>query len=1547
MQVWSGLVAGMVAVGQPAVGMAQERPNEQVMTGQLTEESDRLEGNGVYYRIHQLTGRPGSSLLITLESEDFDAVLVLVNAAGNGVAEDDNSGGGTNARFAVRVPDSGEIAIAVTTKNSGAIGRYRLRWEVVQARTNRPQTQISEARRLFNQAGEQHQVGNYQAAVQLWKRALVFVREVGNRENMANILGNLGSTYDHHLEEPEQAVGFYTQAIAAYRELGNQERVASLSNNLGVTYRELGQYDEAIAAYETSLNGYRELRDREWEANILGNLGVLYGEMNEPQKQIEMFEQSAIVHQEIGELEDAIILFGDIGETYRDLEQYERAIRSYQNALKIAQEIGDRDHIASLFNSLGITYKNLGQYDQAIAAYEMSLNMYRELRDQEWEANVLENLGVLYGETNEPQKQIEVFEQSVIIYREIGDREGEALAAYSVGIAHYELDQNEQAIPFFEQSLKLQQEIGDRAGSANALNYIGISYRALRDYEKSIGFHQQALAIWQELDNPGEIAQSLTYLGNRYNSLEQYEKSIEFHQQALEIREDLGDRDAESRTLQFLISAHAKLNQIEQAINFFEQRLAILEVIGTPEQIGNEWYELGKLYGDIGDYEKSLEVNNKALAIAREIGERQLESYALNHISIAYKELEQYERAIEFQEQSIAIKRELGDRRGELNSLHNLASVYFELEQYEQAIIFEEQALALAENLSNQRMQVNALRGIARANRRAGKFGEYLDFSFQALKVAEAIGDDKLVNEIEEDVKEFYAVIGFGTRLERQEEITFHEENLRMAREKSYPILEALALESLAMSYSILDQPRQAIDHMNQALSIQRELGDIENQAWSLSNLGNIYRRLGDRQKSLEFHELALNLVMSHQNLELEIRGLINLGITYGHFGDSETAIQQFEEGLRKVSVSNLDNKRKLESDLNFQLGLRRFSDQKYEEARQYLEISLQLYREIEDREGEAETLELLGLTYWRPTDSNMLRFFDGHGGTGTVLDLVRAADEIENAANDRDKAIAYFNEYLEATEGLWSRNPAFGDRSHEIRALSLLAASSQDKNQSIQLYREAIDIARSSGDYILEIRNTQGLAKLLPHSEAEMLLREAVDTLENVWNSLGDDDLEKVTFSQSGIASGVYQTLQQVLIAQEKYNEAFIIAEQGRTRALTDLLASRLPQENTESLLSGSINLEQIKQVAREQNATLVQYSVIDDYQILMWVVQPNGEIHFRSFADSTISMFQGELVSNTREALNLRDRGLIAVRPRDGSDPKYDEATQLWLLHRLLIEPIADLLPTDPEDRVIFVPHRELFFVPFAALMDEDGNYLIEKHTILTAPSIRVLDTVRRNAQAQRNSNGKPLVVGNPTMPEIAFADGETLQLSQLPGAEREAIAIADLLGTKPLLGADATKAAVLEQFGNAPIIHLATHGLLEDFGTDVPGAIALAPSGRNTEANASLLRASELLQLDQPLNAELVVLSACDTGRGDLSGDGVIGLSRSFISAGVPSLLVSLWAVPDAPTAELMTEFYRQRAATGDNAQALRQAMLQTMRTHPEPRNWAAFTLIGEAD
>jgi CHAT domain-containing protein len=455
--------------------------------------------------------------------------------------------------------------------------------------------------------------------------------------------------------------------------------------------------------------------------------------------------------------------------------------------------------------------------------------------------------------------------------------------------------------------------------------------------------------------------------------------------------------------------------------------------------------------------------------------------------------------------------------------------------------------------------------------------------------------------------------------------------------------------------------------------------------------------------------------------------------------------------------------------------------------------------------------------------------------------------------------------------------------------------------------------------------------------TEAEQHLRKAIEIWENLRTKL--DDANKVSIFEK--QARTYRLLQENLIAQNKPDEALEIAERGRARAFVELLNSRISPNQKEQPITPP-NIELLKQIAKEQKATLVQYSIISDTfkvqgkeqtkesELYIWVIKPTGEITFRRSDLKLLwqkeNLTLTEFVTISRESLGaIRGSSIIDVKVVAQSQP--DQTQRLQQLHNLLIKPIADVLPTDENDRVIFIPHQELFLVPFGALQDESGKYLIEKHTILTAPSIQVLQLTHQQRQRGATRGNDALVVGNPTMPKAALTIGELpQQLPPLQGAEKEAKAIASLLNTQALTGSSATKAAILPKLPSARIIHLATHGILDNI-QGLKSAIALAP----TSTDNGLLTAQEILELK--LNASLVVLSACNTGSGRITGDGVIGLSRSLFIAGTPSVIVSLWAVPDAPTQELMTEFYRQFKLTSDKAQSLRQAMLDMKEKYPD--------------
>ncbi|HBW56979.1 MAG TPA: hypothetical protein DEF27_03935, partial [Oscillatoriales bacterium UBA8482] len=452
-----------------------------------------------------------------------------------------------------------------------------------------------------------------------------------------------------------------------------------------------------------------------------------------------------------------------------------------------------------------------------------------------------------------------------------------------------------------------------------------------------------------------------------------------------------------------------------------------------------------------------------------------------------------------------------------------------------------------------------------------------------------------------------------------------------------------------------------------------------------------------------------------------------------------------------------------------------------------------------------------------------------------------------------------------------------------------------------------------------------------------------------------GLSDQNKVSFLETFSKS--YGVLQQVLIEQKQIEKALEVAERGRARAFVELVAqNNISPEKLTKISVKPPNFSDIQKVAKTQNATLVEYSVIADQfkqnsTLLIWVIKPDGNVQFRSVdltnlkTDNLVPMLSTEelpptpplnkLIRGTRVSLESGISGLIA---NDVTNK------QLNKLYQLLIEPIADLLPKNPQDRIIFIPHQDLLLVPFPALVDQQGNYLIQNHTILTSPSIQLLQlTAEQQKQQPRNGVKTALVVGNPKMPKVALLPGEEPKLLQpLPASEKEAIAIAKILQTEPLLGEIATESKVIQLIENARYIHLATHGILSDLTeSGIPGAIALSPSG----SDDGLLTSEEILQLN--LTADLVVLSACNTGAGSITSDGILGLSRSLIAAGVPSLIVSLWKVDDTPTLELMQTFYQQLQQTDDQAQALRQAMLITMKNYPKPEHWAGFIIIGQAN
>lgn len=758
-----------------------------------------------------------------------------------------------------------------------------------------------------------------------------------------------------------------------------------------------------------------------------------------------------------------------------------------------------------------------------------------------------------------------------------------------------------------------------------------------------------------------------------------------------------------------------------------------------------------------------------------------------------------------------------------------------------------------------------------------------------------------------------------------------------------------------------------ALQSSRQALDLYEQLDDLLGVAQALGNIGVCHLALGNREQAIEAFQQSLALARQLQNLQTEGNALGNLGSLYILQGKFDTAIEYLQSALEIAErLNNTSMVAQTQELLEYartqkeyysivnalgNLGYLYMQRGEFDTAIAYLEKTVEIAEALDDDLLVEQGQQLLVQAQEARTLSTIVV-------SGTIGELL--GEDISD-----EEILGYFIALLESFAQSIQEDPASAllMRSFELRAEG-------NYEQAIVILQEYL--IANQGDLVLRMVGLQNLAITYWQkgdlASAETTLKEMMSLLES-WGRWNDSDMPSDSDNISGLnivrQTGVYENLQNILVLQEKYEEALEIAERGRARAIANLLAQRTASEIPFDATPPSVS--DIQAIARAQAATLVQYSIIHDELLFIYVIQPEGDIHFVEVDLSEVSISLDEMITRSRYALGAYGRGGTGTVEVE-IDPEV-QAHHLKQLHTLLIEPIASLLPDKPEEQVIFVPQGDLFLVPFPALQNADSQYLIERHTVSTAPSLQLLELTRQRHQYLITSTSgtireanltdeEVLIVGNPVMP--------TEELSRLPGAQAEAEDIAELWGSQPVIGQAATERFIKQNISTPRILHLATHGLLDftvpeneapdslPVGIDIlaptspgsferilPGALAFTPGN----GEDGFLTAAEIFAMN--LSAELVVLSACDTGRGEITGEGIIGLSRSFIAAGTPSLVVSLWTVPDAPTADLMVEFHRQIQQGQDKAQALRQAMLITLEKHPNPLNWAGFTLIGATE
>ena len=797
------------------------------------------------------------------------------------------------------------------------------------------------------------------------------------------------------------------------------------------------------------------------------------------------------------------------------------------------------------------------------------------------------------------------------------------------------------------------------------------------------------------------------------------------------------------------------------------------------------------------------------------------------------------------------------------------------------------------------------------------------------------------------------------------------------------------------------------------ALAVAEKIGDQGGIALAWANIGGMKQEQGEPEQALLFYQKSLALFETAKLNRGVAIALQKLSFLYLRLGDNRQAFECAQKSLRLYEA---EKHRRGMTDALSRLALVYMGQNNPQQALANLEKALAIAQEMEDkflitsfqRDISVQYRELGAHERALDICQELLKQIEGFRDQGGAAMIRTDIAKVLTAQGKHTEALDYYGQALAVFE---AADYLKGHTLWVLNEISGVYLAQGKYAEALPMAERAVSLSHQTGlqlDLWLAL-TARGYAQLGLNRplEARQSFAEAVSIIEKLRVQTAGGAEERQRYFESWLRT--YHGLLSLLVKENQTPEALVLAERAKSRALLDVLqqgrvsvqkamtaeeqkqearlrsdltrlntqltratqsdkpdAERINQLKTQlekarlsyeafqdSLYAAHpelkvsrgeasiINVEELALLLPDATSALLEYVVTDDATYLFVVTKPQG----RAGAETnvfTIPIKQTDLakqVEGFRRRLAERNLGFRASAHK---------------LYDLLLKPAQALLRG--KSSLVIAPDDRLWELPFQALLDEGGRYLIERSAVSYAPSLTVLREMRARSD-KRRAEAAPstlLALGNPLIGQETVERARLTMrdetLYPLPEAEAEVRALGRLYGarrSKVYIGAEAREDRLKSEAGQSRILHFATHGVLNN-AAPLYSYLALARGDKNEDG---LLEAWELMQLD--LKADLAVLSACETARGRTSaGEGVIGLTWALFVAGTPATVVSQWEVESASTRDLMLGFHRQlqaprAAGKQTKAEALRRAALKLMK-NPEtnhPFYWAGFVLVGD--
>jgi CHAT domain-containing protein/uncharacterized protein HemY len=1012
----------------------------------------------------------------------------------------------------------------------------------------------------------------------------------------------------------------------------------------------------------------------------------------------------------------------------------------------------------------------------------------------------------------------------------------------------------------------------------------------------------------------GSQLQSAAVRLNREWDITSLTKSIEKYREALEIWRLLDDFRLQAFVLCQIGEVYKLTSQHKKAMDVYVQAR---DIEAGPEIKARILNSIGELYRRESDNAKSIRCVGEALEISRSARDRWSEGISLQNLGIVNYLESNNKVAQKLLFESLSIRASIHDYLGLAETHLNLGYTYHAQKEMKKAQSHYEQSLQLGQETEDIDTQACALLALGHAKITLNEWQKAFGFYDRAMSIFEKMGDRANQNSVLKGMAYGYQSMGVKERA-----LELYKRSASLSGELNDKYVERYTLSRMGELYQELGYYDQAIQYCQRALLVNKEAPSAYAEAIVRTTMGRVFEKQGKADESREHYRHALELSRNAEDRFMEGLVLSAIGNTYRISGEIQTAMQ-------------------------------------------YLEEALSIQRASED---------LLNIS-------------------GTLYNLARAQRDSSNLG----EALKSINEAIGATESLRLRvaDPDF--------KASYNASVNEIHKYAIDLLMES-DRKHPHSNFDAEAlkANERAKARSLLESlgEARAYIKQGIDVK---WLELEHDLQQKLNNTgqkQMTLLSNRHTAEQVVELSKEiddlamKYHEvqARIRENSPRYAALTQ------PQP---------IDLHEIQQQLLDADTLLLEFDLSEEHSYLWAVTQTSlnsYELPCRAEIEKATRRVRELLLASQSEIRNGSADSQAKIKSSEG---QYQEESAA--LSRMLLGQAAHLFGNK---RLVIVAEGALQYLPFSALpephlvtadnaAETKAAWLINNHEIVNLPSASVLAALRKETRDRpvpprmialfadpvfekddprlekkpvaaaktgigsrrpgasttppHGQQGSSMSVSrNAPKPEAKVNTSGMLRegpsLSRLPSTRNEAEAILALIPPEMRLKAmdfDANLATVKNaNLSQYRVLHFATHGLLDSEHPELSALVLSLVDEKGRDQNG-FLRLSDIYNLD--LSAQLVVLSACNTGLGkEVRGEGLVGIVRGFMYAGAPRVIASLWKVEDEATAELMKHFYQHLFEKGEPAAAALQAAqkeISQMKRWKAPYYWAPFVLQGE--